>query len=87
MSGGEPPPSGWVLVAALLRQLTWPEWRAHAWRQSAAWVAVALGVALGLSVHLINEAALGEFGAAVRAALSSSDSSLPPIVGALCLLW
>ena len=41
-----PFPSRWALVAALLRQLTWPEWRAHAWRQSAAWVAVALGVGL-----------------------------------------
>jgi len=77
MSLGTPlPSSGWVLVSALLRQLTRPEWRAHAWRQSAAWVAVALGVALGLSVHLINEAALGEFGAAVRAANGQPDASL-----------
>ena len=71
-----PPHSGWALVWVMLRQLTWPEWRAHAWRQSAAWVAVALGVALGLSVHLINEAALGEFGAAVRAANGQPDASL-----------
>lgn len=70
------PLRGWALIAALLRQLTWPEWCAHAWRQSAAWVAVALGVALGLSVHLINEAALSEFGAAARAANGQPDASL-----------
>jgi putative ABC transport system permease protein len=40
------------------------------------WVAVALGVALGLSVHLINEAALGEFSAAVRAANGQPDASV-----------
>ena len=34
-------------VADAARQVSWPEWRAHLWRQSAAWVAVALGVALG----------------------------------------
>lgn len=60
----------------LLRQVSWPDWRAHAWRQGAACVAVALGVAMGLSVHLVNEAALNEFGAAVRAANGQPDASL-----------
>jgi putative ABC transport system permease protein len=64
------------LLPRLLRQISVAEWRAHAWRQSAAWVAVALGVAMGLSVHLINEAALSEFGAAVRSANGQPDASL-----------
>lgn len=70
------PPAFRRLLWPLLRQVSWPEWRAHLWRQSAAWVAVALGVALGLSVHLVNEAALGEFGAAVRSANGQPDASL-----------
>ena len=51
-------------------------WRSHPWRQGAALLAVALGVALGLSVHLINEAALGEFEAAARSANGQPDASL-----------
>ncbi len=70
------PPSFWRLLPRLLRQVSLPEWRAHLWRQSAAAVAVALGVAMGLSVHLVNEAALSEFGAAVRAANGQPDASL-----------
>ena len=64
------------LLPMLLREVSWPEWRAHAWRHLAACVAVALGVAMGLSVHLVNEAALSEFGAAVRAANGQPDASL-----------
>ena len=64
------------LLWQLLRAVSLPEWRAHLWRQSAAWVAVALGVAMGLSVHLVNEAALQEFGSAVRAANGQPDASL-----------
>lgn len=51
-------------------------WRSHPWRQGAALLAVALGVALGLSVHLINEAALDEFEAAARSANGQPDASL-----------
>jgi putative ABC transport system permease protein len=64
------------LLWQLLCAISLPEWRAHLWRQSAAWVAVALGVAMGLSVHLVNEAALQEFGSAVRAANGQPDASL-----------
>ena len=75
-----PHPSGNVhalaLLATLARQMVWAEWRAHPWRQLAAVLAVALGVALGLSVHLINEAALTEFGAAARSANGQPDASL-----------
>ena len=34
------------LLATLARQMVWSEWRAHPWRQLAAVLAVALGVAL-----------------------------------------
>lgn len=64
--------------AAPLRlwRLSWAEWRAHPWRQFAALVSVALGVALAFSVHLINHSALAEFSAAVRSANGEPDLSL-----------
>ena len=60
----------------LLRTLTLPEWRAHPLRQALALLAVALGVALAFSVHLINQSALAEFSAAVRAANGEPDAAL-----------
>ena len=60
----------------LLRALTLPEWRAHPLRQALALLAVALGVALAFSVHLINQSALGEFAAAVRAVNGEPDAVL-----------
>ena len=60
----------------LLRHTSWPEWRQHPWRHAVALVAVALGVALAFSVHLINGSALAEFSAAVRAANGEPDLSL-----------
>jgi putative ABC transport system permease protein len=60
----------------LLRHLVWPEWRAHPWRQAMAVLAVALGVALAWSVHLINASALAEFAGAVRAVQGEPDASL-----------
>ena len=60
----------------LLCTLTWPEWRAHPLRQALALLAVALGVALAFSVHLINQSALAEFSAAVRAANGEPDATL-----------
>ncbi len=56
--------------------MTLPEWRAHPLRQALALLAVALGVALAFSVHLINQSALAEFSAAVRAANGEPDASL-----------
>ena len=55
-------------LTALLRQLSWAEWRQHPWRHAAVLLAVALGVALAFSVQLINASALSEFSSAVRAA-------------------
>ncbi len=61
---------------SLLRLLLWREWRHHPWRHATALLAVALGVALAWSVHLINQSALAEFSAAVRAANGDADLSL-----------
>ncbi|WP_201494664.1 ABC transporter permease, partial [Rubrivivax sp. A210] len=61
---------------ALLRLLITREWRHHPWRHGAALMAVALGVALAWSVHLINSSALAEFSAAVRAANGDPDLTL-----------
>lgn len=43
------------------------EWRAHPVRVVAAATAIAIGVALGLAVHLVNASALSEFSRAVSA--------------------
>lgn len=61
---------------SLMRALVGPEWRAHPWRQVLALLAVALGVALAWSVHLINQSALAEFAGAVRAIQGEPDASL-----------
>ncbi len=60
----------------LLRQVSWPEARHHAWRHITAWLSVVLGVALAFSVHLINQSALGEFSAAVRQVNGQPDFEL-----------
>jgi putative ABC transport system permease protein len=60
----------------LLPLLILREWRHHPWRHAVALLAVALGVALAYSVHLINNSALAEFAAAVRTAGGQPDLSL-----------
>jgi putative ABC transport system permease protein len=52
------------------------EWQHHPWRHAVAVLAVALGVALAWSVHLINTSALTEFSAAVRSANGQPDAVL-----------
>jgi putative ABC transport system permease protein len=49
------------------------EWRAHRLQIAATICAVALGVALGFAVHLINTAAFNEFSAAARSLSGQSD--------------
>jgi putative ABC transport system permease protein len=63
-------------LGTLLRHVSWPELRHHAWRHATAWLAVVLGVALAFSVHLINESALGEFSSAVRQVNGQPDFEL-----------
>jgi putative ABC transport system permease protein len=70
-------------TAALFAQLSWAEWRHHPWRQAAAVLAVALGVALAFAVQLINASALAEFDTAVHAASGAPDFSLRPRDGLL----
>jgi len=60
----------------LLQLLVAREWRHHPWRHAVALLAVALGVALAFSVHLINNSALAEFSAAVRSANGEPDLTL-----------
>jgi len=54
----------WMLVG---------EWRAHPGRALVAAIAIAVGVALGFAVHLINASALNEFGRAVRTVNGDAD--------------
>ncbi|MBK7814627.1 MAG: FtsX-like permease family protein [Rhodocyclaceae bacterium] len=49
------------------------ELRAHPWRLAATLAAIAVGVALGLAVHLINASAVTEFSQAVRATTGQAD--------------
>lgn len=71
-------------MLSLLRTISWQSMRHHPWRTLAAVAAVMLGVALGLSVQLINASAQSEFSRAVRTvqgqpdlALSASHGMLP----------
>lgn len=60
----------------LAAHLALREWRHHPWRNGVALLALALGVALAYSVHLINSSALAEFSSAVRAANGEPDLTL-----------
>ncbi len=65
----------------LLKTFSWQELRHHPWRNAAAVLAVALGVALAFSVHLINASALAEFSQAVRAVGGQPDLELRAVQG------
>lgn len=56
-----------------LRWLITGEWRQHPGRIAIAVVAIAVGVALGFAVHLINGSALTAFGQAVNTVNGSAD--------------
>ncbi|HUN94361.1 MAG TPA: ABC transporter permease, partial [Burkholderiaceae bacterium] len=58
----------------LLRRLALEPARAHPVRALVQFVAVALGVALGFAVHLINSSALAEFAAAARELSGTADA-------------
>lgn len=60
----------------LSRWLIRGEWRHHFWRNFVATLAIALGVALGFSIYLINNAAFSEFSAAVRHLSGQADLQL-----------
>ena len=71
-----PQPQRGSLLPMLLRHVSWPELRHHAWRHATAWLSIVLGVALAFAVHLINQSALGEFSAAVRQVNGQPDFEL-----------
>ncbi|HYC43528.1 MAG TPA: FtsX-like permease family protein [Noviherbaspirillum sp.] len=60
-------------ITRLRRWLTLGEWRAHPVRALVAAAAIALGVALGFAIHLINAAAYNEFSAAVKSLSGQAD--------------
>ncbi len=66
----------------LLKTFSWQELRHHPWRNAAAVLAVALGVALAFSVSLINRSALSEFAQAVRSVNGQADLELRGVQGA-----
>jgi putative ABC transport system permease protein len=57
----------------LSRWLLLGEWRAHPVRALVAIAAIAVGVALGFAIHLVNAAALNEFSAAVQTLSGQAD--------------
>ena len=63
-------------MLALLKTFSWQELRHHPWRNASAVVAVMLGVALALAVHLINASALSEFAGAVSSVNGQPDLDL-----------
>jgi putative ABC transport system permease protein len=67
--------------------LTRREWRAHPWRYAVIVLALAMGVALAWSVHLINASALAEFSSAVRTTQGEPDASLRAPSGGVPDAW
>lgn len=60
-------------TASLSRWLLFGEWRAHFIQMIVALVAIAIGVAMAFSIHLINTAAFNEFSAASKSLSGQSD--------------
>jgi putative ABC transport system permease protein len=67
----------------LLRCLLIGEWRAHPLRALVAIIAIAIGVALGFGIHLVNSAAFNEFSAAARSLSGSADLQARAINGSV----
>jgi len=59
--------------SSLQRWLLFGEWRAHPVRALLAIVAIAVGVAMGFAIHLINAAAFNEFSAAIQSIAGQAD--------------
>ncbi|MDB5960463.1 MAG: multidrug transporter substrate-binding protein [Massilia sp.] len=66
--GSRPGSSG-----TLSRWLLFGEWRTHPVRALLAILAIAVGVAMGFAIHLINAAAFNEFSAAVKSIAGQAD--------------
>ncbi len=60
-------------LGLLSRWLLFGEWRAHPMRALLAVAAIAVGVAMGFAIHLINAAAFNEFSAAIQSLAGQAD--------------
>ncbi|WP_297325682.1 ABC transporter permease [Nitrosomonas sp.] len=60
-------------TASLSRWLLFGEWRAHLVQVIVALIAIAIGIAMGFSIHLINTAAFNEFSAASKSLSGQAD--------------
>jgi putative ABC transport system permease protein len=60
-------------LSVLSRWLLFGEWRAHPVRALLAIAAIAVGVAMGFAIHLINAAAFNEFSAAIKSLSGQAD--------------
>jgi putative ABC transport system permease protein len=60
-------------LIVLSRWLLFGEWRAHPVRAVLAIAAIAVGVAMGFAIHLINAAAFNEFSAAIKSLAGQAD--------------
>lgn len=69
-------------IGILTRWLLLSEWRAHPVRAVIAIATIALGVALGFAIHLINAAAFNEFSAAIRSLSGQADLQVGGTQGA-----
>ena len=61
------------MANAALRWMIAGEWRQHPGRIAVAALAIAVGVALGFAVHLVNGSALTSFGQAIRTVNGAAD--------------
>ncbi len=61
------------MLSVAQRWLIVGDWRAHPARIFMAIVAIAIGVALGFAVHLVNGSALSTFGSAIRSINGAAD--------------
>jgi putative ABC transport system permease protein len=71
------------MLRKLFLQYSLTELAHHPWRSLLAVLAIALGVALGFGVHLINQSALSEFSQAVRSINGEPDIELRAANGTL----
>lgn len=62
-----------TVLGLLSRWLLFGEWRAHPLRALLAIAAIAVGVAMGFAIHLINAAAFNEFSAAIKSLSGQAD--------------
>ena len=79
----EPPPEAGLGPTLTLLRWCWAGlWREQGVRAVLAVLAIAIGVALGLAVHLVNRSALGEFDQALARINGQADAQIVPAMRA-----